>query len=566
MIQFDILIVGAGGAGLYAALETSKRKGLSVAVLSKVYPTRSHTGAAQGGVNAALGNVAPDSPEKHAYDTVKGSDFLADQDAVELMCEMAPKIIREMEHMGLPFSRLKDGRIAQRPFGGASFPRTCYAADKTGHVMLQTLYEQCLKNGVKFLNEWFLLSVVHNGDRVSGVVAMDLRTGEIHGIRAKAVILATGGHARVYWNRTSNALGNTGDGTAAVLRAGLPLKDMEFVQFHPTGLRRTGILVTEGARGEGGYLINNKGERFMKRYAPEKMELAPRDMVSRAIETEIMEGRGFRDDEGNEFVYLDLRHLGKKKILERLPQIRELAIDFEGVDPIEEPIPVRPTAHYSMGGIDADKLGRTLIKGLYAAGECACISVHGANRLGGNSLLDIVVFGKLSGEDAVNYVSEVGFAPFDESEVKREEERIDNLFSADGKEKLSVLRSELSDVMSYGAGIFREEKKMKEALDKVREIKERAKHIKVFDGERTFNTNLQQTLEFLNLVDIAEAIVLPAIERKESRGAHYRTDYPKRDDENFLKHSIVEMGKDGDLRLSWKPVVITKYQPEERKY
>ncbi len=566
MLQFDILIVGAGGAGLYAALETSKRKGLSVAVLSKVYPTRSHTGAAQGGINAALGNVAPDSPEKHAYDTVKGSDFLADQDAVELMCEMAPKIIREMEHMGLPFSRLKDGRIAQRPFGGASFPRTCYAADKTGHVMLQTLYEQCLKNGVKFLNEWFLLSVVHNGDRVSGVVAMDLRTGGVHGIRAKAVILATGGHARVYWNRTSNALGNTGDGTAAVLRAGLPLKDMEFVQFHPTGLRRTGILVTEGARGEGGYLINNKGERFMKKYAPEKMELAPRDMVSRAIETEIMEGRGFRDDEGNEFVYLDLRHLGRKKILERLPQIRELAIDFEGVDPIEEPIPVRPTAHYSMGGIDADKLGRTPIKGLYAAGECACISVHGANRLGGNSLLDIVVFGKLSGEDAINYVSEIGFAPFDESEVKKEEERIDSLFSSDGKEKLVDLRSELSDVMSYGAGIFREEKRMREALEKVREIKERAKHVKVYDGERTFNTNLQQTLEFLNLVDIAETIVLPALERKESRGAHYRTDYPKRDDENFLKHSVVERGEDGELRLSWKPVVITKYQPEERKY
>ena len=566
MVQFDILIVGAGGAGLYAALETSRRKGLSVAVLSKVYPTRSHTGAAQGGVNAALGNVAPDSPEKHAYDTVKGSDFLADQDAVEMMCEMAPKIIREMEHMGLPFSRLKDGRIAQRPFGGASFPRTCYAADKTGHVMLQTLYEQCLKNGVKFLNEWFLLSVVHNGERVSGVVAMDLRSGKIYGIRAKAVILATGGHARVYWNRTSNALGNTGDGTAAALRAGLPLKDMEFIQFHPTGLRRTGILVTEGARGEGGYLINSKGERFMKRYAPEKMELAPRDMVSRAIETEILEGRGFRDEEGNEFVYLDLRHLGRKKILERLPQIRELAIDFEGVDPIEEPIPVRPTAHYSMGGIDADKLGRTPVKGLYAAGECACISVHGANRLGGNSLLDIVVFGKLAGEDAVNFVSEVDFLPFAESEVKREEERVNSLFEADGKEKLADLRSELSDVMSYGAGIFREEKKMKEALEKVREIKERAKHVKVYDGERTFNTNLQQTLEFLNLVDIAETIVLPAIERKESRGAHYRTDYPKRDDENFLKHSIVERGDDGELRLSWKPVVITKYQPEERKY
>ncbi len=566
MLQYDILIIGAGGAGLYAALETSKRKEIKVAVISKVFPTRSHTGAAQGGINAALGNAAPDSPEKHAYDTVKGSDFLADQDAVELMCQTAPKIIREMEHMGLPFSRLQNGKIAQRPFGGASFPRTCYAADKTGHVMLQTLYEQCIRNNVTFLNEWFALSLVHNGERIAGVVAIDLRTGEIHGIRAKAVILATGGHARIYWKRTSNALGNTGDGPAMALRAGVPLKDMEFVQFHPTGLRRTGILVTEGARGEGGYLINNKGERFMKRYAPEKMELAPRDLVSRAIETEIKEGRGFKDSEGNEFIYLDLRHLGRKRILERLPQIRELAIDFEGVDPVEEPIPVRPTAHYSMGGIDVDIHGRTKIKGLYAAGECSCVSVHGANRLGGNSLLDIVVFGKLAGEDAVNYVSENGFVSFDETAIRKEEEKIRALFDADGNEKLSDLRNELCDVMTYGAGIFREEKKMKEALEKVREIKERAKHIKVQDREMTFNTNLQQTLEFLNLVDVAETIVLGALERKESRGAHCRIDYPERDDENFLKHSIIEKTEDGELRISWKPVKITKFQPEERKY
>ncbi|SMO46304.1 succinate dehydrogenase subunit A [Balnearium lithotrophicum] len=566
MLQYDILIVGAGGGGLYAALETSKRKGLRVAVISKVFPTRSHTGAAQGGINAALGNVAPDSPEKHTYDTVKGSDFLADQDAVELMCDMAPKIIREMEHMGLPFSRLKDGRIAQRPFGGASFPRTCYAADKTGHVMLQTLYEQCLKNEVTFLNEWFALNLIHNGERISGIVAINLKTGEVEGIRAKAVILATGGHGRIYWNRTSNALGNTGDGPAMALRAGVPLKDMEFVQFHPTGLRRTGILVTEGARGEGGYLINKNGERFMKRYAPEKMELAPRDLVSRAIETEIMEGRGFKDSEGNEFVYLDLRHLGRDKILERLPQIRELAIDFEGVDPIEEPIPVRPTAHYSMGGIDADKFGRTPLKGLYAVGECACISVHGANRLGGNSLLDIVVFGKIAGEDAVNFVSEVSFSDFSESAVKDEERKIERLFENEGTEKLHQLRSELSDAMSRGVGIFREEKRMKEALEKVREIKERAKKLKVYDRERCFNTNLQQTLEFLNMVEVAETIAFSAIERRESRGAHYRTDYPKRDDENFLKHSLTIRKEDGELSISWKPVKITKFQPEERKY
>jgi len=566
MLKLDVAIVGAGGAGLYAALSAiRKNQNIKVGVISKVYPTRSHTGAAQGGVNAALSNVADDSPEKHTYDTIKGSDFLADQDAVELMCQIAPKIIIEMEHMGLPFSRLENGKIAQRPFGGASFPRTCYAADKTGHVMLQTLFEQCIRRNVKFFNEWFVTAIVHDGQKICGLIAIDMKSGKIEVIRAKAVILATGGHARIYWKRTSNALGCTGDGTALALKAGVPLKDMEFVQFHPTGLRRTGILVTEGARGEGGYLINREGERFMSRYAPEKMELAPRDMVSRAIETEIAQGRGFEDEEGNKFVFLDLRHLGKRKILEKLPQIRELAIDFEGIDPIEEPIPIRPTAHYCMGGIDTNINTATVIDGLFAAGECACVSVHGANRLGGNSLLDIVVFGKIAGEMAAEYASSSELPEFPVEKLKSERQKIESLFEKDGKEKLTTLRNELSDALSEGAGIFRDETKLKKALEKVKEIKERANHIKVEDLSYTFNTNLQQTLEFLNMIELAEVTVLAALERRESRGAHFRTDYPERNDKEFLKHSIITL-ENGEYKLSYKPVTLTRYKPEERKY
>ena len=566
MLKLDVAIVGAGGAGLYAALSAiRKNQNIKVGVISKVYPTRSHTGAAQGGVNAALSNVADDSPEKHTYDTIKGSDFLADQDAVELMCQIAPKIIIEMEHMGLPFSRLENGKIAQRPFGGASFPRTCYAADKTGHVMLQTLFEQCIRRNVKFFNEWFVTAIVHDGQKICGLIAIDMKSGKIEVIRAKAVILATGGHARIYWKRTSNALGCTGDGTALALKAGVPLKDMEFVQFHPTGLRRTGILVTEGARGEGGYLINREGERFMSRYAPEKMELAPRDMVSRAIETEIAQGRGFEDEEGNKFVFLDLRHLGKRKILEKLPQIRELAIDFEGIDPIEEPIPIRPTAHYCMGGIDTNINTATVIDGLFAAGECACVSVHGANRLGGNSLLDIVVFGKIAGEMAAEYASSSELPEFPVEKLKSERQKIESLFEKDGKEKLTTLRNELSDALSEGAGIFRDETKLKKALEKVKEIKERANHIRVEDLSYTFNTNLQQTLEFLNMIELAEVTVLAALERRESRGAHFRTDYPERNDKEFLKHSIITL-ENGEYKLSYKPVTLTRYKPEERKY
>ena len=569
MLNYDVLIVGAGGAGLMAALEASKHKDVKIGVVTKVYPTRSHTGAAQGGINAALANVDPsDSPEVHAFDTVKGSDYLGDQDAIEFMCNEAPKRIYELEHLGVPFSRLPDGRIAQRPFGGAGFPRTAYAADKTGHVILHTLYEQCLKNDVEFLNEWFVKELIVDNGEVKGVIAIDIRNGEVHAIKIKAVIFATGGYARVYWVRNSNAIGSTGDGLAVCYRAGIPLKDMEFMQFHPTGLRSTGILVTEGARGEGGYLINNKGERFMKRYAPEKMELAPRDLVARAIETEILEGRGW--GEGMyAYVHLDLRHLGAKKIKEKLPQIRMLAIDFEGVDPIEEPIPVRPTAHYSMGGIHVEdyETSMTPVEGVYAVGECACVSVHGANRLGGNSLLDIVVFGKPAGAAAAELAKN---KPEDTSfDLKAEEERarkeIEELLKKESKENINDIRIEMAQTMWDKVGIFREEKPMQEAIEKIKELKERYKNLAPGDSGKLFNTALINYIELGFLLDIAEAIAVNAENRKESRGAHARRDYPDRDDENWLKHSLSYYTEDGP-KIEYSEVRITKWQPQERKY
>lgn len=568
MLNYDVLIVGAGGAGLMAALEASKAKDVKVGVVTKVYPTRSHTGAAQGGINAALANFDPsDSPEVHTFDTVKGSDYLGDQDAIEFMCYEAPKRIYELEHLGVPFSRLPDGRIAQRPFGGAGFPRTCYAADKTGHVILHTLYEQCLKNDVEFLNEWFVTELIIDNNEAKGVIAIDIRSGEVHAIKAKAIIFATGGYARVYWVRNTNAIGSTGDGMAICYRAGIPLKDMEFVQFHPTGLRSTGILVTEGARGEGGYLINNKGERFMARYAPQKMELGPRDLVARSIETEILEGRGW--GEGMmAYVHLDLRHLGAEKIKSRLPQIRQLCIDFEGVDPIEEPIPVRPTAHYSMGGIDARdyKTSMTGVNGVFAVGECACVSVHGANRLGGNSLLDLVVFGKPAGAAAVEYARSKSADNFN---LKTEEERarreIEQLLKKESKENINNIRIELAQTMWDKVGIFREEKPMLEAVEKVKELKERYKLLAPGDSGKIFNTALINYIELGYLLDLAEAIATTAVLRKESRGAHARRDYPNRDDENFLKHSLAYYTPEGP-KVEYSEVKITKYQPQERTY
>jgi succinate dehydrogenase / fumarate reductase, flavoprotein subunit len=563
MLTYDVLIVGSGGAGLYAALKSRMEEDVQVAVLTKVYPTRSHTSAAQGGVNAALGNKdATDTWEDHWFDTVKGSDYLADQDAAELMCREAPEVIREMEHWGCPFDRTPDGKIAQRPFGGASKIRACYAADKIGHVMLHTLYEQGLRHGVNYFNEWITLSLLHDGQRCLGVNALDIRTGKLHTIQAKAVILATGGYGRIYWTRTSNAYGNTGDGAALAYQAGLPLKDMEFVQFHPTGLRRTGILMSEGARGEGGYLLNALGERFMSSYAPEKMELGPRDLVSRAIETEVREGRGGPDGE----VFLDLVHLGADRIRERLPQIRQLCIGFEGVDPVEEPIPIKPTAHYSMGGIHTDVDGLTPIEGIYAAGEAGCVSVHGANRLGGNSLLDILVFGRRAGNHALEYARHKDFPPMLENPLKPAEACIQSLMEGDGKENIADIRRDMGNLMAEKAGIYRQAKDLEQVLEGLTVLKARYKNLSVQDKSKTFNTELITALELGNMLELAETVALGALARQECRGAHYREDFTKRDDENWLKHSMTTKGSDGKPVLTFEPATITRFKPEARTY
>ncbi|MDQ0200649.1 FAD-binding protein [Neobacillus ginsengisoli] len=569
MLTYDVVIVGAGGAGMMAALSASEDKSLRVACLSKIFPTRSHTGAAQGGINAAMAyRDSTDSTEKHFRDTVKGSDFLADQDAVEFFTSNMPKVISELDFYGVPFSRDENGRIAQRPFGGASSPRTCYSADKTGHVILHALYEQCLKNKVKFFDDWHLLSLAVEDGKFQGIVAMDIRSGEIHPIQAKAVVIATGGFGRVYWSRTTNAINMTGDGTAACFEAGIPLKDPEFVQFHPTGLASTGVLLSEACRGEGGYLINKDGERFMARYAPEKMELGPRDLVSRSIETEIKEGRGFGEGMGS-YVLMDLRHLGEEKIMERLPQVRELALEFEGVDLIKEPVPIRPSCHYMMGGIHVSdyKTCSTPIEGVHAAGECSSVSIHGANRLGGNSVADVVLFGKYAGLGAKETARKRSFLGTNklESETDKWKKKFETIRNKKSGINMFSIRDRLAETMWYNVGIFRTEKDMEKALKIVEQLLEEYKDAYAGDPSKTYNMAFINYVEIGNILKLAKAVALGAIARKESRGSHSRADYTERNDAEFLKHTLIYKECD-QYRLDYIPVKITKYQPEERKY
>lgn len=550
MMTHDILVVGAGLAGMRAAIAVPQD--LNVALLSKVHPVRSHSVAAQGGINAAIG--ADDSWEAHAYDTAKGGLYLGDQDAIEAMCKEAPQDILELERMGVIFSRTPEGRIAQRPFGGAGYPRTCYAADRTGHALLHAMYEQLMKRRCKVYEEWYVTALLVEQGRCCGVVAWDLIQGGLHTLRAKAVILATGGSGRVF-STSTNAVINTGDGMALAYRAGVALEDMEFVQFHPTTLKDTGILITEGARGEGGYLLNTLGERFMKRYAPEQMELATRSTVSLAIGQEIQEGRGV-----DGCVLLDLRHLGRAKILERLPQIRELAMEFAGLDPIETPIPIRPGAHYQMGGVRTNAWGETDLPGLFAAGECACVSVHGANRLGGNSLLETIVFGRRTGIKAAESIRDAELPPVSGAILECEEQRISTLLSHPGPERAWQIRDDLGKTMSLNLGIFRTKSSIQEALNALQALKRRAQHLCVQDKGRIFNTDLIHALELQCLLEIAETIVVGALGREESRGAHYRGDFPARNDKDWLRHSLSHRRPEGP-QLTYAPVTITRFPP-----
>ena len=592
--QFDVVVVGAGGAGLMAGLYASR--GAKTAVISKLYPTRSHTGAAQGGIGAALGSLEEDHPEWHTYDTVKGSDYLGDQDAIEFMCNEAIDAVLELEHMGLPFDRTPEGRISQRPFGGHTnnetgkpVMRACHAADRTGHMILQTLYQQCLKNKVTFFDEYQVLDLLITDGKAAGVVAVELSTGALHTFHAKAVILATGGHGRIF-EVTSNAYAYTGDGAALVLRRGLPLEDMEFFQFHPTGIYKLGILITEGVRGEGGVLINGKGERFMAQYAPKVKDLASRDVISRAIYTEIREGRGVN---GQNYVYLDVRPetvnkfasldsrlrpdgsaytVTGEEILAKLPDIVDFCRVYLGVDPVTQMMPIQPTAHYTMGGIPTNKYGEvvvgdksTVFPGLYAAGECACVSVHGANRLGTNSLLDIIVFGKHSGLKAAEYADKAALPLLPVDAEKEANGQFDSLRNGSGKENAFDIATEMKKTMFDLVGIYRTGKGMEEAIDKVKELKDRYRKVRVTDTGRVFNTELLNAWELGNMLEVSDVTAQCALNRTESRGGHSREDFAKRDDQNWLRHTLAIV-TNGKVEVSYKPVTITKYQPKERTY
>jgi succinate dehydrogenase / fumarate reductase flavoprotein subunit len=557
--KHDVLIVGAGCAGMRAAIEAHDA-GADVAVISKIHPVRSHSGAAEGGINAALGNASDDDPVKHAFDTVKGSDYLGDQDAIEVLCDEAPEDVYQLEHWGAVFSRTEDGRIAQRPFGAAGEPRTAYAADITGHVLIHVLYEQVMKRDLEVYEEWFAWQLVEQDGRCQGVICWDLLDGGLKTIGAKTVILATGGAGRLYTG-TTNAYACTGDGMAMALRVGVPLGDMEMMQFHPTTLAPTGVLITEGCRGEGAYLLNADGERFLERYAPNAMELASRDVISRAEQTEIDEGRGV---DGN--VLLDLRHLGAEKILERLHGTRELSMVFAGVDPIHEPIPVRPGAHYHMGGVDTDLWGKTSLEGLYAAGEVACVSVHGANRLGGNALMETITFGKRAGKAAAEWALSHTTVAVPDAAVSDAERELGALLERTTGERPHAIRDELAETMHENFGVFRREDQMVRQGEIVRGLQERYQRVVVEDKGDVFNTDLTQALELGFLLELAACMVEAGLARKESRGAHARPyDYPERDDENYMKHTLVTW-VDGRPRLTWEPVRVTQWEPQERTY
>ena len=575
--QYDVVIVGAGGAGMRAAIEAGPHA--KTAVISKLFPTRSHTGAAQGGMAAALANVEEDSWEWHTFDTVKGGDYLVDQDAAEILAKESVQAVIDLENMGLPFNRTPDGKIDQRRFGGhtrdhgkAPVRRSCYAADRTGHMILQTLYQNCVKLGIEFYNEFYVLDLVMNTvdgvERPAAVVAYELATGDLHVFQGKSIVFATGGFGKIF-KTTSNAHTLTGDGVGIIYRKGLPLEDMEFYQFHPTGLAGLGILLSEAARGEGAILRNASGERFMERYAPTIKDLAPRDMVARAMANEVREGRGAGPHK--DYVLLDLTHLEPAVIDAKLPDITEFARTYLGVEPYTEPVPVFPTAHYAMGGIPTNiktevlRDNDTVVPGLYAAGECACVSVHGANRLGTNSLLDINVFGKRAGIYAVEYAKDASFVDVPADAVAETVKLIEHMRNARGTEKIAVIRKELQDTMDKNAQVYRTEESLNEALEKIKELRKRYENIQVQDRGLRFNTDLLEAIELGFLLDLAEVLAFTARERRESRGGHYREDFETRDDDRFMVHSMAY--KNGDqIDIGWKPVVITNYPPMERKY